>query len=57
VVFTADVVRLYTNIDIADLKQKISSVLAQQAHPGQQVAVVFLDKEHAPVWFASMAAV
>jgi hypothetical protein len=54
-----DVVRLYTNIDIQDLKSKISSVLglAWQAHPGQEVVVVYQSKEHKPTWFASQAAV
>jgi hypothetical protein len=62
-----DVVRLYTNIDIADLNEKLSAVLASvwQQHaaaarsavaPANMVVEVFKDKCQPAVWRNSLAA-
>jgi hypothetical protein len=53
-----DVIRLYTNIDIADLNTKLSAVLGAvwRRHAEQLVLHVFKDKFQRAVWWHSLAA-
>jgi hypothetical protein len=53
-----DVVRLYTNIDITDLNEKLGDVLqlVWQRHPTSTVLQVFKDKFQPAVWWSTLTA-